>query len=214
MARKQSWQYDYWLLLMQQYLLKPVGIKPVYNRDMVALSLELHIPPAELHDRLRQLARLDTPRIERLWRDYGQNPKRLQRAVSLLRSMKGFNSGGDFYEGVEVEETFERDFRPLAEDGRLMPVALIVLLNLYFHLTPATMVSQTPEVQAMAKLLRIPVALVIEVLEIYQQCDPQLNRREVSFSPLLLPCQQVWQRYGDDPLTLEDYATQLTAYYQ
>ena len=135
-------------------------------------------------------------------------------AVSLLRSMKGFNSGGDFYEGVEVEETFERDFRPLAEDGRLMPVALIVLLNLYVHLTPATMVSQTPEVQAMAKLLRIPVALVIEVLEIYQQCDPQLNRREESFSPLLLPCQQVWQRYGDDPLTLEDYATQLTAYYQ
>ena len=45
MATKQPWQDDYWLLLMQQYLRKPTGIKPTYDREMVNLSIELHIPP-------------------------------------------------------------------------------------------------------------------------------------------------------------------------
>ena len=214
MARKDYWQDDFWLLLMQQYLRKPVGVKPVYDRDMVSLSLELHIAPGALHERLEQLARIDTPRIERLWKEYGENPRRLKRAVGLLRSMTGFNSGGDFYEGVAVEETFERDFRPLSEDARLTPVALVLLLNLYFQLTPATMVSETPEVQDMARQLRLPVAVVIDVLDIYQHCDPQLMRRDVKFSPLLLPCRQVWERYADDPRKLEGYARELNEYYQ
>ena len=39
MATKQPWQDDYWLLLMQQYLRKPTGIKPTYYREMVNLSI-------------------------------------------------------------------------------------------------------------------------------------------------------------------------------
>ena len=58
------WYDDYWLLLMQQYLRKPAGIKPVYSRDMVELSLELHITPQELHKRMGEIARLRIPRIE------------------------------------------------------------------------------------------------------------------------------------------------------
>ena len=68
MAKKEQWQDDYWLLLMQQYLRKPVGIKPTYSRGMVELSLELHIPPQVLHERLGDIARLRTPRIERIWK--------------------------------------------------------------------------------------------------------------------------------------------------
>ncbi|MBQ3698809.1 MAG: hypothetical protein II886_02770 [Prevotella sp.] len=214
MAKKQLWQDDYWLLLMQQYLRRPVGIKPVFSRSMVDLSLELHITPQELHERMGEIARLRTPRIERLWQEYSQNPRRLSRAVSLLRSMKGFNSGGHFFEGVDVQETFERDFRPLAEDGRLTPVMLTLVLDLYFRLTPATMVSQTPEVLELARLLHIPTALVVDVLDVFQHCDPYLHRRDVSLSRLLLPCTQVWQRYGNgDVRQLADYAEQLKAYY-
>ena len=106
------WQDDYWLLLMQLYLRKPVGIKPLYSRPMVELSLELHIAPQELHQRMGEIARLRIPRIERIWQEYSQNPRRLSRAVQLLRNMKGFNSGGNFFEGVDIQETFERDFRP------------------------------------------------------------------------------------------------------
>lgn len=214
MARNQTWQDDYWLLLMQLYLRKPVGVKPTYHRDLVALSLELHIAPPILHTRLEEIGRLDRPRIERIWQEYGKNPRRLSRAVQLLRTMKGFNSSGDFYEGVAVEETFERVFRPLSEDERITPVMLILLLDLYFHLTPATMVKETPEVQELAKMMHIPASLIIEILEIYQLCDPQLNRREASFSPLLLPCQNTWEAYADNPQQLADYAAQLIAYYQ
>jgi len=200
---------------MQLYLRKPVGVKPLYNRLLVDLSLELHIAPSLLHARMEQIARLDTPRIERLWQEYSRNPKRLTRAVRLLRSMIGFNSGGDFYDGVEVEETFERDFRPLAEDERLTPVMLTLILNLYFQLTPVTMVAETPEVQELARLMKIPVQLVVVVLEVFQQCDPYLSRRGVTDSPLLSPCRQIWQRYGNgEPQQLALMAEQLKEYFK
>lgn len=214
MANKQLWQDDYWLLMMQAYLQKPVGIKPTYCREMVNLSLELHIAPEVLHERLGDIARLRTPRIERLWKEYSENPRRLKRAVSLLRQMTGFNTGGGFFEGVDIQETFERDFRPLAEDERLTPVMLTLILDLYFRLTPITMVAETPEVQELARLMRIPIALVVSVLEVFLHCDPYLNRHDVTFSPLLLPCQQIWQRYGNgDTRELADYAEQLKAYF-
>ncbi len=215
MAKIQNWQDDYWLLLMQIYLRRPVGIKPLYSKVMVELSLELHITPQVLNRQMRRIDTLDTPRIERIWQEYSRNPKRLTRAVELLRSMMGFNSSGDFYEGVEVEETFERDFRPLEADERLMPVSLVLILDLYFQLTPNTMVSETPEVQQLAHLLKVPVSLVVEVQDIYQHCDPYLNRHDVIISQLLMPCQQIWQRYGNaDTRQLAADAEQFMEYFK
>ncbi|MBR1547556.1 MAG: hypothetical protein IJ637_02375 [Prevotella sp.] len=215
MARRQLWQDDYWLLLLQLFLKKPTGVKPVYSRDVVNLSMELHISPQALTERMRQIDTLDTPRIERIWRDYAASPRRLARAVRLLREMTGFNSGGDFFEGVDVNETFERDFRPLVQDSRLTPVALTLILDEYFRLTPITMVADTPEVQALARLLQVPVALVVEVLGVFQHCDPYLGRRDACDSPLLAPCQEIWQRYGNgDVQQLADYAEQLKEYYK
>ncbi len=209
------WQDDYWLLLMEQYLRKPVGIKPVYSRPMVELSLELHIAPQELHQRMGEIARLRIPRIERIWKEYSQNPRRLSRAVQLLRNMKGFNSGGDFFEGVAVQETFERDFRPLTEAPQLTPIMLVMVLDLYFRLTPITMVSETPEVQELGRLMHIPTPLVVDILKVYQHCDPYLRRRDKSESALLAPCQQIWQQYGNgDTRELADYAEQLKAYFK
>ena len=74
MAKNTKWSDDYWLLLMQIYLQKPVGIKPMYSRKMVNLSLELHIAPNILFARMCQIANLETPRIERIWETYGNNP--------------------------------------------------------------------------------------------------------------------------------------------
>lgn len=215
MAKNSAWHDDYWLLLMQAYLKKPVGIKPIYHRDMVALSLELHIAPEALHSRMQQIARLETPRIERIWQTYSENPRRLARAVRLLREMKGFGFADDFYEGVEVQETFEKDFRPLEEDPRLTPVMLILVLNLYFQLTPSTMTGDTPEVIELAQLLKLPVSDIVELLEVFQHCDPYLNRSDVIFNPLLLPCQQIWQRFGNtDPVAVAKYADEIREYYK
>jgi hypothetical protein len=215
MAKKQLWNDDYWLLLMQLYLRKPVGVKPLYSRELVSLSIELHIPPQQLYQRLNDIANLETPRIERIWKEYSQNPQRLSRAVRLLREMKGFNSAGDFYEGVAVEETFELNFRPLAEDSRLMPFMLVMILDLYFRLTPITMVSETPEVQELSRLMGVPAKLIVEVLQNYQYLDPYLRRQGQSHSALYQSCRQTWERYGNmDTTQLSDYAEQLRAYFK
>jgi hypothetical protein len=214
MAKNQNWQDDYWLLVMQLYLRKPVGVKPMYSRDAIFLCLELHLAPEQLFARQCEIANLETPRIERIWQEYGRNPKRLTRAVSLLRNMIGFNSSGDFYDGVEVEETFERDFHPLEGEERLMPISLVLILDLYFRLTPITMVAETPEVRNMASLLKVPVPVIVDVLNIFQHCDPYLHRRDVIVHPLMTACQQIWDRYGNmDIRQLASYAVQLRAYY-
>ena len=106
MAKHISWSDDYWLLLMQLYLKKPEGVKPVFSRAMIDLSLELHIPPRFLHAQMFRLRQLDTPYIEQLWRTYGDNPRKLQREVKLLRQMNGFNTAGGFYEGVHTNHSF------------------------------------------------------------------------------------------------------------
>ena len=215
MAKKAVWHDDYWLLLMQAYLQRPVGVKPLYSRKMVELSLELHIAPEALQTRMQQIATLKTPRIEHIWNTYSTNPKRLARAVRLYRSMKGFGAASEFYDGVEVQETFERDFRPLAEDERFTPVILILILNLYFQLTPQTMVTQTPEVGQLARKVKLKAQDIVEVLDVYQICDPYLERSEVTFSPLLLPCQQMWQRMSDkEPQDLHALAEQLLEYFK
>ena len=213
MAKHGEWRDEYWLMLMHIYLSNPVGVKPLYSRMMVDLSMELHISPQALQARMRQLARLQTPRIEQLWNTYSKDKNRLARAVRLLRSMNGFGAADQFYEGVEVQETFEKEFRPV-DGSKVTPAMLVIILNLYFQLTPATMVSSTPEVKDLAKMLRIDTGEVVQVLDIYQACDPYLNRDEVIVSPLLLPCKQVWQRLGNhEPNEIQEYANELQEYF-
>lgn len=214
MARPYYWSDDYWLLLMQLYLRRPAGVKPAYSRQTVELSLELHIPPAELHARMCSIADMSTPRIERIWQTYGSSPRRLSRAVALLRAMNGFNTAGSFYDGVETNETFECDFRPVAEGETVTPVMLIMILDLYFRLTPLTMVPETPEVAELARLIGLRAAEVADIMDLFQYCDPYLNRSDITFSPLLMHCQQVWQRFGDStPEELAAFASQLKEYF-
>ena len=215
MAKNTTWQDDDWLLLMQIYLRKPVGLKPQYCREMVDLSLELHIPPQVLFAKMCEIANLETPRVEHIWETYGNNPKKLARAARLLREMKGFGQANAFYDGVEVNETFERDWQPLAENERMTPVMLILILDLYFHLTPITMVSETPEVQELARLIKVTPLEVVDAMDVFQHCDPYLNRRDMLVSPLLLPCSQVWQRFGNSDIEeLTSFATQLKEYFR
>lgn len=215
MSKNSKWQDDYWLLLMQIYLQRPVGIKPMYSKKMVDLSLELHIAPNLLFNKMCQIANLETPRIEHIWETYGNNPRKLARAVSLFREMKGFNNASLFYEGVETNESFEKDFKPVAEGEKLTPVMLILILDEYFRLTPITMVAETPEVQQLARLLKLKAQEVVDVLEVFQHCDPYLNRKDVIISPLLAPCQQIWRRFGNaNTEELASYAEQLKEYFK
>ena len=215
MAKNLKWQDEYWLLLMQIYLQKPAGIKPMYSKEMVDLSMELHIAPNVLFNKMCQIANLETPRIEYFWELYGNNPKKLKRAVNMLREMWGFNNALAFYEGVETQESFEKDFKPISADSVLTPVMLTLILDLYFRLTPITMVEETPEVQEIAKMMKIKPQEVVEALEAFQHCDPYLNRKDVVMDDLALACQQVWRRYGNaNPEDLASYAEQLKEYFK
>ena len=221
MAKIQQWQDDDWLLLMQLYLKKPVGIKPMYSKAAIELCLELHIPPQIIYQKMCAIANLETPRIERIWNEYAQNPRRLSRAVKLLRQMKAFGND-DFYEGVDIQETFETDFRPIAPDTIITPIMLIIILDLYFRLTPITMVVETPEIQDLSRLLKLPAQDIVDIMHIYQQCDPYLkphprplSSREGSLESITSACQAQWRQYGNgDPTALAEYASKLKEYYK
>ena len=210
------WSDEYWLLLMQLYLRKPEGLKPIYSRKMVELGMELHLEPRFLYEQMFKLRQLDTPRMEKLWERYGKNPQRLAKGVKMLRAMKGLGNAELFYEGVEMQEqSWEQDFKPLAEDERYTPVMLVLILDLYFRLTPQTMVAETPEVAELARLMKLKPHEVADIMEIFQTCDPYLNRNALITSPLQLPCMDIWRKYADgNPEQLAAYAAQLKDYFR
>lgn len=225
MAKDEAWQDDYWLLLIKLYLKKPQGVKHLYSRDLVDVALELHIHPEYIHRRMYRLRQIDTPRLRKLWDEYANNPRKLSRAIKLLRQMNGFGNADAFYAGVEVEESWEKDFKPIPNltnqsnkanrsNQPLTPVMLILILDLYFRLTPITMVVETPEVQELAKLIHCTPRTIVDVMDVYQVCDPYISNEDFIVSPLLTPCMEIWKRYGNEDLEqLASLAAQLKEYF-
>ena len=197
-------------------------MKRLYSKDLVDVALELHLHPTYIHRKLMQLRSIDTPRLQRMWDRYATSPRRLSRGIALLRQMKGFGNADAFFAGVTEEtETWEKDFQPIAftlPDGKpntsLTPAMLIMILDLYFRLTPLTMVPETPEVQELAKLVRINPTQVASVMEVFRVCDPYITSEEFIVSPLLTPCMEVWKRFGNDPEQLTALAAQLKDYWK
>ena len=214
MAKHPLWNEEYWLLLLQLYQKKPMGVKPLYSKGMVDLSLELHIPPTYLHEQMFKL-RMMTPRITRLWEKYANKPGKLSHDIKMLRKMQGYGNAEAFYQGVKLNETFERDWEPLEADPTLTPVKLIIILDLYFQLTPITMVPETPEIIDLGKLMKISPKLIAEVMTDYQHCDPYLNRQKAPDSKVLQACKAIWHRYGNgNPDKLNQLAIKLQEYFK
>ncbi len=214
MARHPLWNEDYWLLLLQLYQKKPMGVKPLYSKGMVDLSLELHIPPEFLHEQMFKL-RMVTPQIKRLWDKYGKSPRRLSRDISLIKQQSGCGNAQQFYEGVEVRESFEKDWEPLACEPMLTPVKLIIILDLYFQLTPITMVPETPEIIDLGKLIKTSPQMIAEVMSVFLYCDPYLKHEDILIHPLLEACGEIWHRYGNgNPDKLYQLANELKEYFK
>lgn len=214
MAKHPLWNEEYWLLLLQLYQKKPMGVKPLYSKGMVDLSLELHIPPTYLHEQMFKL-RMMTPRITRLWEKYANKPGKLSHDIKMLRKMQGYGNAEAFYQGVKLNETFERDWEPLEADATLTPVKLIIILDLYFQLTPITMVPETPEIIDLGKLMKVSPKLIAEVMAVYQYCDPYLNRQKAPESKVFEACKDIWNRYGNgNPDKLNQLAIKLQEYFK
>jgi len=223
MANHPLWQEEYWLPLMQLYLKKPVGVKAIYSRAMVELALELNIEPQFLYEQMFWLRRHSTPSLDLLWNKFTNHLKKLNADVEQLRLMRGFNHPDEFYGGVETKVTWQNDFKPLKNyctnshesKNILMPLHLIIILDLYFHLTPITMVKETSEIQDLTKITDVDAEVIVEVMDAFQQCDPYFNRITLKVSPLFESCHDIWQRYGNgDPKELAALASQLKEYFR
>ena len=202
------------MLLMQLYQKKPVGVKSEYSHPVVELGIELHIPPKTLHEQMRVLERHDTPSLQRLWDNYADNTRRLARDAKRLRQMTGFGDSGLFYEGVDMAQSFERNYRPIDTQTDITPVMLVIILNLYFTLTPNTMVSETPEVLEMASVLGIKPEQIVNVLDVYQTFDPILKRQPLDSSPLVDEAHSTWNEYYNQPELLQESAEKLIEYFK
>ena len=155
---------------------------------MVNLALELHIAPEVLHEQMFKL-RMVTPRIKRLWDKYGDNPKKLARDIHLLKKMEGCGNATQFYQGVSIRESFEHDWEPIE--------------------------AETPEIIDLAKLIKTSTKVIVEAMNVFQICDPYLNRNDVVISHLIDPCSKIWQRYGNgNPDKLYKLALELKEYFK
>ena len=76
------------------------------------------------------------------------------------------------------------------------------------------MVEGTPEVAELARMMKIKPGRVVEVMEVFRVCDPYLSRGELIVTHLLLPCRQIWNRFGNgDPSRLSATAAQLKEFF-
>lgn len=209
-----KWNDEYWPLLIWLYKRKPEGVKAVYSRGLIDIALFLHIHPSELHKKMMELRRLDTAFLKQLWEDY-KSQRKLNKDVKTLLNKEGYGTAGKIYEEIQTKESWELNFRPLEVRNDLMPVQLIIILDQYFRLTPTTMVTQTEEIQELSRILKISPSLITQIMEIYQFCDPYLNRDDIMIDPLLFPCQDVWKQYGnEDTEKLATFASQLKEYFR
>lgn len=214
MANNTLWSDDYWLLLIQLYQKKPAGVKSEFSHPVVELGIELHIPPRTIYEQMCALEKRATPSLQRLWALYADNPKRLARDIKRLKQMAGFGDSGLFYEGVQTTPSFEREYRPIDNSSDITPVMLVIILELYFALTPNTMVSETPEVLDMARLLSLKPEEIVRILEIYQTFDPILKRNAADQSPIADEAKRVWKRYySEQPELLHAAADKLKLYF-
>lgn len=215
------WHDELWLMLMQIYLKKPTGVKPLYSRPLVQMGLETHINPKYLYRKMFRLRRIDTPRLQHLWDTYASNPRKLARGVRLLRKMKGFGLSDEFYAGVIAKRPWEADFKPIkpstADDDKdpLIPAKLFIILDLYFRLVPTSMVPDTPEVEELAREIKSTPQEIAGIMQIFQVCDPFIKHEDLIITPLLPACMKVWRRFEHiEPDKLSAIAAQLKEYWK
>lgn len=238
------WNDQYWPLIIKLYLAKPMGMKAMYSKGVVDLSIELHIPPFYIYERLEEVERNQRPLLQHLRTLYEGNARRLSRDVKQLRQMAGFGTGGLFFDDVCIDNDFERDYCPVADDTAMTPAMLTLILNLYFQLIPDTMKATTPEVQLLAKRLHVTSDEVVQVLKLCLAEDPCIpeHRRErllgsscaaassVSSASVASPAtssaagstaslsqavNKLWHRYGNgDAIMVEEAAERFNPYFE
>ena len=212
-----NWNDEYLLFLMQLYLEHPVGIKPLYSRSLVNLSLDLHIEPQILLKKMQEFVenKDKTPSLKFLWDTYSDDKQKLDEAVCRLRKMRGFGKSDKFYKNVQTVSSFESMFLPIEGYKHISPVMLVMVLNVYPSVLPTAMEEGTPEIVELSKLLGIKPKLVLKIMQTFLMCDPIMNRPKDEDDELYKACLEVWREYANDtPEKLKKQVDELKDYFE
>ena len=212
-----SWNDEYLLFLMQLYLESPVGLKPLYSRSLVNLSLDLHIEPQILLRKMQEfLENKDkTPSLKFLWDTYSDDAQKLDEAVSRIRKMRGFGKPDKFYKDVQTVSPFETMFLPIKGYKKISPVMLVMVLYVYPTILPTAMEESTPEIAELSRLLGIRPKHVLKIMTTFLMCDPIMNRPKDEDDELYKACLEVWREYANDtPEKLKKQVEELKDYFK
>ncbi len=217
MIESPSWNNEYLLFLMQLYLESPVGLKPLYSRSLVNLSLELHIEPQTILKKMQEFEenKENTPSLKHLWNTYSNNPKKLNDAVCKIRKMRGFGKAEKFYKDVKTIQSFENMFLPIEGYKNILPVMLVMVLKVYPTIMPTAMEENTPEIVDLSKQLGISKKNVLLIMQTFLACDPIMNREKDENDSLYKACSEVWREYANDsPEKLNKRVEELKEYFE
>lgn len=196
MATRNKWSDQYWPLLIKAFLQKPEGPKAEGSKPVVDLAGELHIAQEIIYEKMLLLSRHESPLLQKLWDRYANNPRRLNRDIKRLRQLSGFGDADLFYEGVEqTTKPTQRIFLPVSPETRMTPAILILILHVYFTLTPNCMVESTPEIVELSKLTKTPAEEIVKFMKVYQTFDPILRRNPAVLSPIIHQAREIWDKY-------------------
>ena len=200
MIESPSWNDEYLLFLMQLYLKSPIGIKPLYSKSLVNLSLELHIEPQTILKKLQEFAenKDKTPSLKLLWDTYSKDEKKLDETISQIRKMRGFGKPDKFYKNVQTVSSFESQFLPIEGYKNISPVMLIMVLYVYPTILPTAMEETTPEIVELSKTIDLKPRSVLKIMKTFLMCDPIMNREKDENDTLYQACLEVWREYAND----------------
>lgn len=211
------WNDENLLFLMQLYLEEPVGLKPLYSRSLVNLSLDLHIEPQLILKKMQEIeeSKDKTPSLKFLWDTYSDDKEKLDEAVRKIRKMRGFGKPEKFYKNVKTVSSFESMFLPIEGYKNIIPVMLIMVLKVYPTILPTAMEVTTPEIVDLSKLLGIKPKSVLKIMTTFLQCDPIMNRKKDEDDALYKACLEVWREYANDtPDKLRKKVEELKDYFE
>lgn len=199
MATKNKWSDQYWPLIIKAWLQKPEGTKSKDSKTVVDIANELRIDQDVICEKMTLLDKHESPLLQKLWKMYAKNPRRLNRDIKNLRQLSGFGDAEMFYEGVETARPVARIFLPVTPDSRMTPAILILILHVYFTLTPNCMVESTPEIIELAQLTKTPVEEIVKFMKVFQCFDPILQREPPVLSPIIHEAREIWEKYYELP---------------
>lgn len=208
---------EYLLDVLQLYLKSPVGIKRLYSRSVVNLSLDLHVSPQFIIKKMHDIEEYKDkiPSLTRIWNAYAYDEKKLGVAVETLKRMRGFGKPSKFYKDVTSTTSFEKMFLPISGHKNIIPAMLVMVLDVYPTIMPTAMEVDTPEILELSKLLGISKKEVLQIMTTFVLCDPIMNRPKDEEDSLYKACNEVWREYANDsPQKLKKKAIELKDYFE